>query len=205
MSVRAVGAVPVGVEVRRLRPEWPVLATPAAAVALVAALSLALRGSEIPLLLAHLLVLVLASGSAYLLDDPAAQVTAVVPRSLLRRRLAVALPGLLVVAVAWCAVIAFWDWRSPSIPAVALTWELAGLIALGVAAAAVVSRRGEAEPGNLVVSSLGLVFIGVLLVQPMMHLTVLVTSSEDPTRATWWAAVILGSGATAFASSTRPT
>lgn len=205
MNAAVTQTLPLRTQLRGLRPAWPVLATPGVAVVLVGALSLALRGGEIPLLPAHVVVLILAAGSAYLVDDPAAEVTAVVPKSLLRRRIAVVLSGLLVTALAWCAVIAMWEWRSPSIPVVALTWELAGMVALGVASAALVSRRGEPEPGNLVASSLGLVFVGVLIVQPMLHVTVLVTSGDDPARASWWAAVVLGSGAIAFVSSARPT
>ena len=128
------GAAPNAGHIRRLRPELPVLATAAAAPAIVGGLSLALRGDEVPLLLVHLAVLVLAAGSAYLLDDSANDVTAVVPTSLLRRRLVILLRGLPFAALSWGAVMILLTWRSPSAPLTALSWEVSGL-------AAWVSRR----------------------------------------------------------------
>ena len=189
------GAATIADSVRRLRPELPVLASAAAAPAIVGTLSLALHGDEIPLLLVHLVVLVLATGSAYLFDDSAVDVTAVVPTSLLRRRLVLLLRGLPVMVLSWGAVMVLLAWRSPSAPLTALSWELAGLSCLGVAAAAIVSRRGDPEPGNLVASVLGLGVIGVLICQPMFHVTLLVTDPAGPVRAGWWAAVVVGSTA----------
>ena len=190
------GAAPNAGYLRRLRPELPVLATAAAAPAIVGGLSLALHGDEIPLLLAHLAVLVLATGSAYLFDDSATDVTTVVPTSLLRRRLVILLRGLPFMVLSWGAVMILLTWRSPSAPLTALSWEVSGLSCLGVAAAAILSRRGEPEPGNLVASALGLGVIGVLICQPMFHVTLLVTDPASPARAGWWAVVIVGSTAT---------
>ena len=195
------GAAPNAGYLRRLRPELPVLASAAAAPAIVGGLSLALRGDEVPLLLAHLAVLVLAAGSAYLLDDSATDVTTVVPTSLLRRRLAILLRGLPFMALSWGAVMILLTWRSPSAPLTALSWEVSGLSCLGVAAAAILSRRGEPEPGNLVASALGLLVIGVLICQPMFHVTLLVTDPAGPARAGWWAVVIVGSTATLVVAS----
>jgi hypothetical protein len=185
-----------------LRSEGPFLASAAAAVATVGTLSLALRGAEIPLFLAHLVVLILAAGSAYLLDDSAVHVTAVVPRSLLRRRLRLLLQGWPVTALSWGAVMTLLGWRSPSVPLAALTWEVAGVSCLSVAAAAVVSRHGEPEPGNLVASILGLGFVGVLICQPMFRVTLLIADGSDPARAGWWTAVIALS-VTAFLAASR--
>ena len=92
-------------------------------------------------------------------------------------------------------------WRSPSAPLTALSWEVSGLSCLGVAAAAIVSRRGEPEPGNLVASALGLGVIGILICQPMFHVTLLVTDPASPARAGWWAVVIVGSMATLVVAS----
>ena len=195
------GAAPNAGHLRRLRPELPVLATAAAAPAIVGGLSLALRGDEVPLLLAHLAVLVLAAGSAYLFDDSATDVTTVVPTSLLRRRLAILLRGLPFMVLSWGAVMILLTWRSPSAPLTALSWEVSGLSCLGVAAAAILSRRGEPEPGNLVASALGLCVIGVLICQPMFHVTLLVTDPAGPARAGWWAVVIVGSMATLVVAS----
>jgi hypothetical protein len=158
---------------------------------MVGTLSLALRGAEIPLFLVHVVVLILAASSTYLLDDSAVHVTAVVPTLLLRRRLVLLLRGWPVTALSWAAVMILLGWRSPSVPLAALTWELAGVSCLGVAAAAIVSRRGEPEPGNLVASVLGLGFVGVLVCQPLFHVTLLVTDDSRGARSGWWTTVIV--------------
>jgi hypothetical protein len=58
------------------------------------------------------------------------------------------------------------------------------------------SRRGEPEPGNLVAAVLGLCVIGILICQPMFHVTLLVTDPAGPAKAGWWALVMVGSAAT---------
>lgn len=191
----------VAVATGRLRPVWPILVLTAAAVTLVALLSWLMPENEVPLILVHLVALMTAAGAAYLLDDPAAQVTGVVPRSLVRRRLVPVTLGLLVLALGWGAALLMLEGGSPSLPLTALTWEVSGLFWVAVAAAAVVSRHGESEPGNLVAPALGLGFVGVLLTQPVLHLTLLVSSEEDPSRAGWWALSILASAATLVGAS----
>ena len=184
----------------RLRPVWPMIASSGAAVTLVSLMALFMPGREIPIVLAHLVVLVLASGAAYLLDDRAAEVTAVVPRSLLRRRLPVVARGVVVAAAGWATVALVMDRTFVAVPLVALTWEVAGVFWLGVAAAAVVSRR-EIEPGNLVASTLGLLFLGALISRPLPHVTLLISESDGPTHASWWALTILAcAAALVFAS-----
>ncbi len=184
-----------------LRPEWPVIVSVGAALALTSLMYVVLRGDEIPLVFAHLLVLLLAAGAAYLLDDRSAQVTAVVPRSLVRRRLAVVARGLLVAAVGWGLVVLLLEWRSPGLPAAALTWEAMGLFGLAAAAAAVVARRGETEPGNLVATTLGLLFVALLVTGPLMKVTVLADSGDSSGHPAWWAGVVLASMATLVVAS----
>lgn len=178
-----------------LRSTAPVLASAGAAIALLAVITLAERGDEVPLFTVHLVVLLVAAGPAYLLDDTAADVTAVVPRSLLRRRLRIVGSGLLVAATGWGVVVLLLQWRSPSVPLGALTWEAAGLIWTGIAASAVVYQRGVNEPGNQVASGLGLFVVGVLVAQRLLPFAVLITASDDPARIGWWAATMCAAAA----------
>jgi len=177
-----------------------VIASAGAAIGLAALLALVMNGPEIPLVLVHLVVLVLASGAAYLLDDRAAQVTAVVPRSLVRRRLGVVAGGFLVAAVGWGAVWLILDRAFGTGPPAGLAWEAAGVFWLGVAAAAVLSRR-QPEPGNVVASTLGLLFIGALISRPLPHVTLLISDSNGSAHHGWWAAIMLASLATLVAAS----
>ena len=186
----------------RVRPAVPVLGSAVAAIVLLAVLTLAQHGGEVPLFTTHLVVLLLAAGPAYLLDDTAADVTAVVPRSLLHRRLVIVANGVLVSAVAWGAVVLLLAWRSPSLPLWALTWETAGLIWIGLAASAVVFRHGINEPGNQVGSALGLVVVGVLVAQRLLPFPVLVTANDGPARAGWWA-ITIGAAFATFVIASR--
>jgi hypothetical protein len=179
----------------RLRPVLPLIGSAGAALGLVVVLALLVDGPQLALLQAHLVVLVLATGAAYLLDDRAAQVTVVVPRSLLRRRLEIVAAGFVVAAAGWGAVVLLLERAFASVPIAALTVEAAGLFWIGAAVAAVASRH-DIEPGNLVASTIGLVFIGLLLSQPLLHETLLVTDAGDPLHAGWWALTILASLAT---------
>jgi hypothetical protein len=175
-----------------LRPVRPLVASTGVAIALVVALALLVPGPDLPLFGAHLVVLALASGAAYLLDDKAAQVTAVVPRSLRRRRLWVVATGLVVAAAGWAAVLLLMERAFAAVPVGALTVEAAGLFWLGAAAAAVASHH-DLEPGNLVASTMGLIFIGLLIGQPLLHETLIITDASDSTHAGWWALTILAS------------
>jgi len=198
---RAAALPPVEVH-RRLRPMLPIIAAAGAAIGLAAASVLVLPGPGLPLIFAHLVVLVLASGAAYLLDDRAAEATAVVPQSLLRRRMAGVAQGLVVAATGWGAVALLLDRAFLSVPLAALTWEAAGLFWVGVAGAAVLSRRGEAEPGNLVASTLVLVFVGVLIGRPLRHVDLLISDSGGSAHAGWWALCVLVS-AVVFVTTSR--
>jgi hypothetical protein len=175
-----------------LRPARPLVASTGVAIALVIALALLASGPELPLFATHLVVLVLASGGAYLLDDKAAHVTAVVPRSLRRRRLRIVATGFVVAAAGWGAVLLLLERAFASVPAGSLTVEAAGLFWVAVAAAAVASHH-DLEPGNLVASAVGLVFIGLLLGQPLLHEPLIITGAGDSAHADWWALMTLAS------------
>ena len=174
----------------RLRPEAAVVGSALASITLLGVVTLAQRGHEVPLLMAHLVALLLAAGAAYLLDDTAAEVTAVVPKTLLQRRLRAVRNGLLAASAGWSIDALVLHWRSPSVPLPALTWEVAGLVSIAVASSGVVSRFGENEPGNRVASGLGLVFLAVLVAQHLLPFTLLVTGPAGPDRGGWWAATI---------------
>jgi hypothetical protein len=176
----------------RLRSLGPVVVSAAVAIGLASLLALLLKGPEFPLVFAHLVVLVLGSGAAYLLDDSAAQVTAVVPRSLVRRRLAAVVRGFLVAAAGWGAVCLILDRAFVDVPLAALTCEAAGLFWLAVAASAVMSRRVP-EPGNMVATTLGLLFLGAIISPPLPHLTLLIRDSDDSAHAGWWAFTLVAS------------
>jgi hypothetical protein len=175
-----------GGSARWLRPLAMPAACCGASLALVVTVTLLLRGAEMPLFVAHLVVAVLAAGAAYLIDDPAVEATAVVPRPLLRRRLRTVLPGLGVICVAAVLVAEVLQWRSPSIPLGLLAWETAGLVGLSLAAAAIVFGS-DPEPGNLVAALLALLVLGTLIGQSMLPVDLLETGSGDAVGANWWA------------------
>lgn len=175
------------------------LAMPAASggTALVLALTatLLLRGGEVPLFLAHLTVVLLAAGTAYLLDDPAAEATGVVPTPLLTRRLRTLLPGIVVTALAATAVAAVLSSGSPSLPLNLLAWETLGLVALALALSSAFFRHGEPEPGNLVAALLALAVLGTLIAQPALPVDLLATGSDRTIGTGWWAVATAASAA----------
>ena len=186
---------------RRLRPILPVLVSASVALLLLAAVAALRRNEAVPVFFLQPVVLVLACGTAYLLDDSARAVTEVAPRSRLRRRAGVVLGGLGIVALAWALVVLFLDGRSPATPVAGLTWELAGVSCLCVAASAVVGRRGDAEPGNLVASGAGVLLVGLVVAQPALHLSLLPLTGEGPVHAGWWAGVVVAALVTAVIAS----
>lgn len=176
---------------RLMAPTVPVLTIAGTAVALVGLLAALLPGDRIPLLPVHLTALALAASAAYLVDDGSQQVTDVVPQSLLRRRLVVALPGSAVIAAAWTAVAVLLLGQSSALPVAALTWQTAGLGCLALATSALVALLGEAEPGNLVASTSTVVLMGILVIQPIRGHSLLVPGADAPVRAGWWVGVIV--------------
>ncbi len=184
----------------RLRPVLPVLASSTGAIILAGMVVLLVRSPELPLLFAHLVVLLLASGAAYLVDDRAEQVTSAVPRSLLRRRLTAVGGGVLVAAAGWGVIALLLEQAFASVPLTGLTWEAAGLFSVAVAASAVLSRR-DVEPGNLVAPALGLLFLAALISPALTHVTLLLSQADDPSHAGWWAVTIIASAATLAAAS----
>ena len=192
-----------GGSARWLRPLAMPAACGGASLALAVTATMVMRGAEIPLFVAHLVVGVLAAGAAYLIDDPAAEATAVVPRSLLRRRLRTVLPGLGVICVAAVPIAGVLQWRSPTLPLGLLAWETAGLAGWALAAAAIVFRS-DPEPGNLVAALLGLLVLGALIGQSRLPINLLKTDSSDAIGAGWWAVLALASATVLLWTSSGP-
>jgi hypothetical protein len=184
-----------GEVLRWLRPLAMPAACGGAALTLALISTLLVRGAEVPLFVVHLMIAALVAGAAYLLDDPAAEATAVVPRSLLVRRLRAVFPGLAVTALAAISVAAVLRWRSPSLPLELLGWETLGLVGLALALSAVVFRQGEPEPGNLVASLLVLVVLGTLVGQRALPVDLLATGADGAVGAGWWTAMFAASTA----------
>ena len=146
-----------------LRVPWTTLTTAAAVAVFMTMGSVAvpsLTGSPMTL---HLAELTLAAGAAYLADDAAAAVTAVVPRALWRRRAFAYSVGVCAVGCAWVVVlVGLTPTRGLSVSAA--TVETACLVGLSLAASAVLADRGEPEPGNLVAVLVVLVGVSAILV-----------------------------------------
>jgi len=109
--------------------------------------------------------LALAGGAAYLLDDAAAQLTTVVPRSQWRRRAPVVGAGVALLAGAWLGILVVLHWRDVRPPIAESSAELLVMGLVAIAAAAVLFRLGDPEPGAIiapivVVLGLGLVIVG---------------------------------------------
>jgi hypothetical protein len=183
-----------------LRAIVPVLVSTTTAILLIGGLSIIVR-DEIPLALLQPVVLTFAAGAAYLLDDASRSLTDVVPTSLLRRRAYHILAASAVLAVGGAVLAGLLQQWAPSAPLPALAWETAGLAFLAVAGSAVIARYGESEPGNLVTSGGALIFLGVLILQPVLHVAWLVSSPEDPAHGGWWSAAMLAAVLTFLLSS----
>jgi hypothetical protein len=131
--------------------------------------------------------LLLAGGAAYLLDDAAVVLTTVTPVGLWRRRLPRLLSGVAVLAVAWTLILGML-WREDSLPPGPVTLEVAVLCLVALAAAAVLAARGEPEPGALVAPWVGLIGIGVIILDFVVEAAIFVPwdgSGGDGVRLAW--------------------
>jgi len=106
--------------------------------------------------------LTLAASAAYLVDDAAAALTTVAPRSLWQHRAFPLLVGLAAIACSW--VVVLMNLRDlPVADLRSLTIEVAVLVLLALAASAVMSARDEPEPGNRVAVVVPLAGVGALI------------------------------------------
>jgi hypothetical protein len=116
--------------------------------------------------------LALAGGAAYLLDDAAAQLTTVAPRGPWRRRGPALAAGIGLLAGAWLGILAVLQWRDARPPVAESSAELLVMGLAGLAAAALLFRLGDNEPGVIVapmvvVLGLGLTIVGSVVGSPI--------------------------------------
>jgi hypothetical protein len=143
-----------------------------AAAFVLTALAVALPGAEVSAFLVRLVELVLAGGAAYLLDDGAAQMTVVTPRSPWRRRAPALVSGAAVLAASWAGILLLLRSQQSAIPLGAVTGETAVIGALAVALASVLVWRGEPQPGSQVAPVVGIFGITALIAEPLMGATI---------------------------------
>jgi hypothetical protein len=146
--------------------------------------------------------LALAGGAAYLLDDAAAQLTTVVPRAEWRRRAPVVGAGAALLAGAWLGILVVLQWKDAQPPIVASSAELLVMGLVAIAAAALLFRLGDPEPGTIiapmvVVAGLGLVVAGSLVRAPIY----LTDAEPTPGRLAGWCAAAVLAGLTIVVSS----
>lgn len=154
----------------RVRPPRPALGSAAASLGLVA-LALALPGAGVSAFVLRLAELLLAGGAAYLLDDGAAQMTTVTPRSLWRRRAPALAGGVTVLVAAWTGILLLLRWQESSPPAT-ISGEVLVLAALALAVASVLAFRGEPQPGGQVAPLVGLAGVSALIAEPVLRASI---------------------------------
>jgi hypothetical protein len=169
------------------RPPRALVGAAGAAVALVLVAAVVQPDAGVSDFVVRIAELLLAGGAAYLLDDAAVVLTTVTPVGLWRRRLPRLLSGVAVLAVAWTLILGML-WREDSLPPGPVTLEVAVLCLVALAAAAVLAARGEPEPGALVAPWVGLIGIGVIILDFVVEAAIFVPwdgSGGDGVRLAW--------------------
>jgi hypothetical protein len=131
----------------------------------------------------------LAGGAAYLLDDAAAQLTTVAPRGPWRRRGPVLAAGIGLLAGAWLGVLAVLQWRDARPPVAESSAELLVMGLAGLAAAALLFRLGDHEPGVIVAPMIVVLGLGLTIVESVVGSPIFLADAE-PTlaRVVGWSA-----------------
>jgi hypothetical protein len=124
----------------------PVLLAALAGVGLLTVLTVLITGPP-PGFLVQAAVAVLASGAAYLLDEPSAEVSDVAPRARDLRLALVAATALALLALGWTGLALVLHAEAPAVRLGPLGLEAAALGVAAAAAAAVLRRRGDPTPG----------------------------------------------------------
>ena len=161
-----------------------------AGVVLVVVASVAQPDSGVSPLVVRFSEFLLAGGAAYLLDDAAVALTTVTPVGVWRRRLPTLVGGIVVLGGAWALVLALLRWQGSLPPVGLVSSELAVMSLLGLAAAAVLIGRGEAEPGGLVAPAVGLLGLATVLAEAVLQVTIFVPwegQGGGDVRLAWWA------------------
>ncbi len=187
----------------RLGPvPWPPLLAAGAGAAGICVLAALRPSEELGWHAVRVAAAALAGGAAYLLDDPAAPLTAAVPERLGRRRQAVVIPGLAILSVVWAMAALLVAWRLPVLPVLGLTVEVAAMACVALGAAAVLASRGEQAPGVVVGPVLLLVVVGTIIFDPAPVVPIWALPGEHwVTGRLWWGAfAVLGMVALVLAS-----
>jgi hypothetical protein len=134
--------------------------------------------------------LALAGSAAYLLDDAAAQMTAVVPQGPWRRRAPGVGAGVVVLAVAWLGVGVVLQWRDVRPPLAEASGELLVMVLVAIAAAATLFRLGDHEPGVIVAPMVVVLGLGLAIVGSVVGSPIYLTDAEPTVgRVACWSAV----------------
>jgi hypothetical protein len=134
--------------------------------------------------------LALAGSAAYLLDDAAAQMTAVVPKGPWRRRAPGVGAGVVVLAVAWLGVGVVLQWRDVRPPLAEASGELLVMVLVAIAAAATLFRLGDPEPGVIVAPMVVVLGLGLAIVESVVGSPIYLTDAEPTVgRVAGWCAV----------------
>jgi hypothetical protein len=155
-----------------VRTAWPAAMTALVSTALVLVTAAFHQTAGALPLVERVAELALAGGAAYLLDDAAAQLTSVVPRGQWRRRAPVVAAGGALLAGAWLGILVVLQWRDARPPVGGSFAELLVMSLVAIAAAAVLVRLGDPEPGAIiapivVMVGLGLVIVGSVVGAPI--------------------------------------
>ena len=131
--------------------------------------------------------LALAGGAAYLLDDAAAPLTAVAPKGQWRRRAPVLTTGVALLAGAWFGVLLVLQWRGVRPPVTESSAELLVMGLVGIAAASLLFRRGDPEPGVIVAPVVVILGLGIVIVESLVRSPIYLTDAEPtPGRVVGW-------------------
>jgi hypothetical protein len=155
------------------RTPWPVLGTATAALVLVVVAAV-LPGEGVSPFVIRIAEFLLAGGAAYLLDDAAAPLTGVTPPGVWRRRAPVVLAGAGLMTASWLGILLVLGWQDAQPPVLLATAEVVVLSLGSLAAAAVLVRRGDAEPGGRVAPVVGLLGIGALMADSLIQVALFV-------------------------------
>jgi hypothetical protein len=154
-------------------------------VVLVLLAAIARPGAGVSPFVVQVAELALAGGAAYLLDDAAAQLTTVTPRGVWRRRVRGLAGGAAVLAGAWAVVLLVLAWQASRPPLKATSGELAVLCLGSLAAAAVLFRRGDSQPGVRVAPVVVLSGVSLIIAGSMVRLTISLPWDVSGATAVW--------------------
>lgn len=173
---------------------WPAAATAIGTGALVLLVSALPSSAAVLPFTGRICELALAGAAAYLVDDAAATLTTVAPTRTWRRRAPALAMGAVLIGGAWTVVLVALSWRNVPAPVLASSGELLVLGLVSVAAATVLVRHGDPEPGARVGPALALGGVSLLLLEAALDRPLLVPwhgSANGALLAVWAGAGVL--------------